>query len=60
MMFPYTEPYWTVTTSISKQLENRGLIVMGNEGKGISPALAKKVNHKIAYPELPGRKSHCR
>ncbi len=34
-------------------LENRGLIVMGNEGKGISPALAKKVNHKLLIPNFP-------
>ena len=36
-----------------QQLENRGLIVMGNEGKGISPALAKKVNHKLLIPNFP-------
>ena len=34
-------------------LENRGLIVMGNEGKGISPALAKKVNHRLLIPNFP-------
>ena len=34
-------------------LENRGLIVMGNEGKGISPALARKVNHKLLIPNFP-------
>ena len=34
-------------------LENRGLIVMGNEGKGISPALTKKVNHKLLIPNFP-------
>ena len=34
-------------------LENRGLIVMGNEGKGISPDLAKKVNHKLLIPNFP-------
>lgn len=34
-------------------LENHGLIVMGNEGKGISPALAKKVNHKLLIPNFP-------
>ena len=36
-----------------QQLENRGLIVMGNEGKGISPALAKKVNRKLLIPNFP-------
>ena len=34
-------------------LENRGLIVMGNEGTGISPALAKKVNRKLLIPNFP-------
>lgn len=36
-----------------QKLENRGLIVMGNEGKGISPDLAKKVNHKLLIPNFP-------
>ena len=41
-----------------QQLENRGLIVMGNEGKGISPALAKKVNRRLLIPNFPeGRAS---
>ena len=36
-----------------QQLENRGLIVMGNEGKGISPALAKTVNRRLLIPNFP-------
>ena len=36
-----------------QQLENRGLIVMGNEGNGISPALAKKVNRRLLIPNFP-------
>ena len=36
-----------------QQLENRGIIVMGNEGKGISPALAKKVNRRLLIPNFP-------
>ena len=36
-----------------QQLENRGLIVMGNEGKGISPDLAKKVNRRLLIPNFP-------
>ena len=35
-----------------QQLENRGLIVLGNEGKGISPALAKKVNRRLLIPNF--------
>ena len=34
-------------------LENHGLIVMGNEGKGISPAMAKKVNRRLLIPNFP-------
>ncbi len=34
-------------------LENRGIIVMGNEGKGISPTLAKRVNHRLLIPNFP-------
>ena len=40
-------------TIYQQQLENRGLIVMGNEGKGISPALAKKVNRRLLIPNFP-------
>ena len=36
-----------------QKLENRGFIVMGNEGKGISPALAKKVNRRLLIPNFP-------
>ena len=36
-----------------QKLENSGLIVMGNEGKGISPALAKKVNRRLLIPNFP-------
>ena len=34
-------------------LENHGLIVMGNEGKGISPAMAQKVNRRLLIPNFP-------
>ena len=36
-----------------QELENRGLIVMGNEGKGISPALTQKINCKLLIPNFP-------
>ncbi len=36
-----------------QELENRGLIMMGNEGKGISPELAKKVNRRLLIPNFP-------
>ncbi len=34
-------------------LEKYGLIVMGNEGKGISSELAQKVTHKLLIPNFP-------
>ncbi len=34
-------------------LQKYGLIVMGNEGKGISPALAAKVNRRLLIPNYP-------
>ena len=36
-----------------EKLENRGFIVMGNEGKGISPALASRINRKLLIPNFP-------
>ena len=35
------------------QLQDRGLIVMGNEGKGISPAIAARVNQRLLIPNYP-------
>ena len=34
-------------------LESNGLIVMGNEGNGISPSVAKTVTHKLFIPPYP-------
>lgn len=36
-----------------QQLLNHGIIVMGNEGKGISQALTRKVNRKLLIPNFP-------
>lgn len=36
-----------------QELSDRGIIVMGNEGKGISPAMAEKVNRKLLIPNFP-------
>ena len=36
-----------------KQLTNKGLIVMGNEGKGLSPATRKAVSHALRIPNYP-------
>ena len=37
----------------SQPLEGHGLIIMGNEGKGISPTLAQKVNRRLFIPNYP-------
>ena len=34
-------------------LQPRGLIVMGNEGKGISPDIARRVSHRLLIPNYP-------
>ena len=34
-------------------LENRGIIVMGNEGKGITPQIKELVNHRLLIPNYP-------
>ena len=36
-----------------QELDNKGIIIMGNEGKGISPTLAKKVNKRLLIPNFP-------
>lgn len=36
-----------------EKLENRGIIVMGNEGNGISEAIRQKVNHRLLIPSYP-------
>ena len=37
----------------SVALENRGIIVMGNEGKGISDAVRQRVSQKLFIPNYP-------
>ena len=34
-------------------LPNKGIIVFGNEGKGISPKLEQYINHKLLIPSYP-------
>lgn len=36
-----------------QELATHGLIIMGNEGKGISPAVAAKVNCRLLIPNFP-------
>ena len=37
----------------SSQLSSNGIIVMGNEGNGISPAIRELVNHRLLIPSYP-------
>ena len=37
----------------SQQLSDEGIIVMGNEGNGISPAIRKAVNRALRIPNFP-------
>ena len=36
-----------------EKLSPNGIILMGNEGQGISPAIAKHVTHKLRIPNFP-------
>ena len=36
-----------------EDLQTRGLIVMGNEGKGISPEIRKMVSRRLLIPNYP-------
>lgn len=41
-----------------KKLSQNGIVVMGNEGKGISPAVARCVNQRLLIPNFPeGRRT---
>lgn len=37
----------------NERLENRGIIVMGNEGNGISEEIRKRVNRRLLIPSYP-------
>ena len=37
----------------AQELSRHGMIVMGNEGKGISPQLRTKINRKLFIPNYP-------
>lgn len=36
-----------------QDLTSRGIIVMGNEGNGISPEIRQRINHKLFIPNFP-------
>ncbi|QUB77155.1 MULTISPECIES: RNA methyltransferase [Prevotella] len=39
-----------------QELSHHGMIVMGNEGKGISPQLRTKINRKLLIPNYPPKR----
>ncbi len=41
-----------------QELSKYGIIVMGNEGKGISPAIAQQINKKLLIPSFSGSAAH--
>ena len=41
------------TDMYKEELSDAGLIVMGNEGNGISPEIARRINRKILIPNYP-------
>ncbi len=43
----------------SSQLTQSGVIVMGNEGQGISKQVGEWVNHKLFIPPYPAESSSC-
>ncbi len=42
----------------AQELSKYGIIVMGNEGKGISPAIAQKINKKLLIPSFSSSSTH--
>ncbi|MCM1079640.1 MAG: RNA methyltransferase [Bacteroidales bacterium] len=51
--FPIYGTFLDGTDITMQQLENRGLIIMGNEGNGISPGIAARINKKLLIPNYP-------
>jgi TrmH family RNA methyltransferase len=45
------------TDIYQEPLSKNGIIVMGNEGKGISPAVAAHINRRLLIPHYPADKS---
>jgi TrmH family RNA methyltransferase len=51
--FPIYGTFLEGETIYKSTLSNKGFIVMGNEGKGISDAIQEKVSHKLFIPNFP-------
>lgn len=51
--FPIYGTFLSGKNIYQEKLSPNGIILMGNEGQGISPALAKHVTHKLRIPNFP-------
>ena len=40
------------------ELQSQGVIIMGNEGKGVSAKVAEAVNHRLFIPPYPADAQH--
>lgn len=43
----------------TQPLENRGLLIMGNEGNGISPAISRLITQKLFVPPYPVNRQYA-
>ena len=55
--FPVYGTFLDGNNIYAQHLSNEALIVMGNEGKGISPAVAACINRKLLVPNFPQNRS---
>lgn len=51
--FPVYGTFLNGNNIYQEPLTNHGIIVMGNEGNGISPAVAAHINHRLLIPNYP-------
>nr|WP_249414464.1 RNA methyltransferase [Marinifilum caeruleilacunae] len=51
--FPVYGTFLEGETIYNSKLSNKGFIVMGNEGKGISDSIKEMVSHKLFIPNFP-------
>lgn len=51
--FPIYGTFLDGKSIYDQSLSSEGLVVMGNEGKGISKEIAKRINHRLLIPNYP-------
>ncbi len=55
--FPIYGTFLNGENIYQSQLQNKGFIVMGNEGKGVSDAISQTVSHRLFIPNYPPDKA---